>query len=424
MQMIPQPHDDPQKFLSALFTKAVEAADPVHCLPSCLPTTPTGRTIVIGAGKAAASMAKAVEDNWQGPIEGLVVTRYDHGMDCKTIEVVEAAHPVPDEKGIDAAKNILQMVSGLTEDDLVLCLISGGGSALLSMPAPGITLAEKQSINGQLLKSGAPIDAMNTVRKHLSAIKGGRLAKAAYPARVVTLAISDVPGDDPAIIASGPTVFDASTPQDALAVLREYNIDLPASINTHLNNASSLPATNQARLDNQYQMIATPQLSLEAAARYCLDCGVRPLILGDAIEGEARIIATDMSKFIGDFSANKLSGNWPVAIISGGETTVTVTGNGRGGRNAEYLLALGLALDHSPNIYSIACDTDGIDGSEDNAGAYWMPDTLTRAESLDIDPQAMLDNNDGYGFFAKLGDLVITGPTRTNVNDFRASLVL
>ncbi len=424
MQTIPQPLNDPLKFLNALFAKAIEAADPAHCLPSYLPTPPRGRTVVVGAGKAAASMAKAVEDNWQDPIEGLVVTRYEHGLDCKKIEVVEAAHPVPDEKGIDAAKRILQMVSNLTADDLVLCLISGGGSALLSMPAAGITLKEKQSINRQLLKSGAPIDAMNTVRKHLSAIKGGRLASAAFPARVVTLAISDVPGDDPAIIASGPTVFDASMPQDARAILQAYNIDVPASIVTHFNNASSTPKTNQAHPDSQYLMIATPQSSLEAAARYCLECGVRPLILGDAIEGEAREVAATMADFIRDFTASKLSGNWPVAILSGGETTVTVKGNGRGGRNAEYLLALGLALDHNPKIHSIACDTDGIDGSEDNAGAYWGPDTLQRARSLGIDPQAMLDNNDGYGFFSQLEDLIITGPTRTNVNDFRVSLML
>lgn len=419
-----QPLENPRKFLNTLFAKAIEAADPAHCLPQYLPSPPSGRTIVIGAGKAAASMAKAVEDNWQGPIEGLVVTRYEHGLDCQTIEVVEAAHPVPDEKGIDAAKRILQMVSNLTTDDLVLCLISGGGSALLSMPAPGITLAEKQTINRQLLKSGAPIDAMNTVRKHLSAIKGGRLARAASPARVVTLAISDVPGDDPAIIASGPTIFDTSTPQDALKILQSYNIDMPASVVQHLGSTVSAPTERQSHPDNKYQMIATPQLSLEAAARYCLDCGVRPLILGDAIEGEAREVAAIMARFVQDFGANNLSGDWPVAILSGGETTVTVKGNGRGGRNAEYLLALGLALDHTQNIYSIACDTDGIDGSEDNAGAYWGPDSLSRAESLGINPKAMLDNNDGYGVFSQLGDLIITGPTRTNVNDFRASLML
>jgi glycerate 2-kinase len=423
MQPALRPLDNQRIFLKNLFAKAVEAADPAHCLPSQLPTPPSSRTIVVGAGKAAASMAKAVEDNWPGQIEGLVVTRYDHAVKCAKIEVVEAAHPVPDEKGIDAAKRILQMVKGLTENDLVLCLISGGGSALLSMPAAGITLKEKQSINRQLLKSGAPIDAMNTVRKHLSAIKGGRLASAAYPARVVTLAISDVPGDDPAIIASGPTIFDTTTPIDALAILQKYNIDLPESIAQHLTNNEFVPATNQSHPDNQYKIIATPQSSLEAAARYCLECGVRPLILGDAIEGEAREVAATMANFTQEFSANQLSGNWPVAILSGGETTVTVQGNGRGGRNAEYLLALGLALDHSPNIHSIACDTDGIDGSEDNAGAYWGPDTLRRAKSLGIDPSAMLDNNDGYGFFSKLGDLIITGPTRTNVNDFRATLV-
>lgn len=416
--------DNPQKFLDTLFAKAVEAADPAHCLPEFLPSPPKGRTIVIGAGKAAASMAKAVEDNWQGDIEGLVVTRYQHGLDCSRIEVVEAAHPVPDQKGIDAANRILTMVEGLSADDLVLCLISGGGSALLSIPARGITLAEKQDINRQLLKSGAPIDAMNTVRKHLSAIKGGRLARAAYPARVVTLAISDVPGDDPAIIASGPTVFDQSTRQNAYDILAKFNIEVPASVESHLTTAQSIPVLDQAHPDSCYEIISTPQLSLQAAAKHCIDNGVRPLILGDAIEGEAREVAAKTANFIRGFRDNDLAGSWPVAILSGGETTVTVRGNGRGGRNAEYLLALGLALDHGTNIHSIACDTDGIDGSEDNAGARFGPDTLARAKSLGIDPQAMLDNNDGYGFFSRLDDLIITGPTRTNVNDFRVSLVL
>ncbi len=414
---------NPQEFLGKLFEKAVAAADPAHCLQTYLPAPPKGRTIVIGAGKAAASMARAVEDNWPGALTGLVVTRYQHGLDCNRIEVVEAAHPVPDQKGIDAASRILAMVENLSADDLVLCLISGGGSALLSIPAPGITLIEKQDINRQLLKSGAPIDAMNTVRKHLSAIKGGRLAKAAFPARIVTLAISDVPGDDPAIIASGPTVFDQSTPQDAYDILQEYKIDLPESIEKHLTGETAALISNQAHPENTYQLIATPQSSLEAAAQYCLDHKIRPLILGDAIEGEARVVARQMADFIRSFIANDLSGGWPVAILSGGETTVTLKGNGRGGRNAEYLLALGLALDHTPDIYSIACDTDGIDGSEDNAGARFGPDTLERAKSLNINPLAMLDNNDGYGFFEKLDALIFTGPTRTNVNDFRATYI-
>ncbi len=414
--------DDPQNFLLTLFEKAVEAANPAHCLPKYLPDPPKGRTIVVGAGKAAASMAKAVEDHWQGELEGLVVTRYDHGADCRKVEVVEAAHPVPDKKGIDAARRILTMVEGLGKNDLVLCLISGGGSALLAMPAGDISLVEKQEINRKLLKSGAPIDQMNTVRKHLSAIKGGRLAVAAHPARVVTLAISDVPGDDPAIIASGPTVFDETTPKNALDILNFYNIELPDSIARHLNSAATKPF--QSAPESDFRLIATPQNSLDAAARYCLDHRVRPIILGDAIEGEARDVAAQMAEFIREFRQNDLSGDKPFAVLSGGETTVTVRGNGRGGRNAEYLLALGLALDHAPTTYSIACDTDGIDGSENNAGAFWGPLTQLRAAECGLNPQVLLDNNDGYGFFSKLGDLVITGPTRTNVNDIRATLVL
>ncbi len=411
---------DPRKFLKELFDAAVEAADPAHCLASHLPNRPKGRTIVVGAGKAAASMARAVEVNWKGTLEGLVVTRYGHGVNCDRIEVVEAAHPVPDKAGTDAARRILGMVETLSGDDLVLCLISGGGSALLALPAGGITLEEKQAINYQLLKSGAPIDKMNTVRKHLSAIKGGRLAQAAGPARVVTLAISDVPGDDPSIIASGPTIFDKTTPSDALNILEHYAIDIPQSVADHLAN----PAPDMEPQTIDYRMIATPQLSLEASAKYCLSRGIRPVILGDAIEGEARDVAADMSRLMGDFVETPLSGDRPVAFLSGGETTVSVRGSGRGGRNAEYLLALGLALDHGAGIHSIACDTDGIDGSEDNAGALFGPDTLARAEKLGLDAQAMLDNNDGYGFFSALGDLIVTGPTRTNVNDFRVTLFI
>ncbi len=412
--------DGAQEFLQQLFTVAVEAANPAQCLPQHLPSPPNGRTIIVGAGKAAASMAKAVEDNWQGLLEGLVVTRYGHGADCRKIEVIEAAHPEPDEAGFLAARRILQMVQGLTADDLVLCLISGGGSALLALPVEGIDLSEKQTINKLLLKSGTPIDQMNIVRKHLSAIKGGRLAMAAQPARVVTLAISDVPGDDPAIIASGPTVKDDSSPAGALAVLKKYSIDVPSHIKHHLEETRRLDIS----FKTDFRLIATPQSSLEAAARYCLDQGIRPIILGDAIEGEARKVAGQMAKFVTEFSANRLTGNKPFVVLSGGETTVTVKGNGRGGRNAEFLLALGLALDHAPGIHSIACDTDGIDGSEDNAGAIWRPDSMQRAISANLNPAASLDNNDGYGFFSALGDLVITGPTRTNVNDFRATLVL
>ena len=364
-------------------------------------------------------MARAVEDHWDGPLEGLVVTRYGHGADCRRIEVIEAAHPVPDAAGIDAASRILELVLGAGRDDLVLCLISGGGSALLTMPAGDVTLDEKQAINRQLLNSGAPIDAMNIVRKHLSAIKGGRLAAAAQPARVVTLAISDVPGDDPAVIASGPTVPDRSTASDAAAVLERYQIDVPASVHRHLAKGEALPAL--AKTD--FRLIATPQKALEAAGRYCLEHGIRPVILGDAVEGEARDVAGRMARFMDGFLGDELTGDRPVAFLSGGETTVTVKGRGRGGRNAEFLLALGIAFDHRAGICSIACDTDGIDGSEDNAGAIWLPETMDNARANGLDPQAMLDDNNGYGFFSALDALIITGPTLTNVNDFRATVV-
>ena len=416
------PHDlnNPKDFLVKLFRHFIEAADPAHCLAPFLPAPPKGRTIVIGAGKAAASMARAVEDNWTGPLQGLVVTRYDHGVDCDQIEVVEAAHPVPDAAGIAAARRILQQLKGLDEDDLVLCLISGGGSALLVEPADGISLEEKQAINRQLLKCGVAIDKMNVVRKHLSAIKGGRLALAARPAQVVSLAISDVPGDDPAIIASGPTVFDASTSRHALEILDQQGIEISSAVKHYLENQDH----QLAPFESDFRMIATPQTALNAAAHYCFDHGIRPVILSDAVEGEARHVAGQMADFVRQFSANPLCGDRPIAFLSGGETTVTVKGNGRGGRNAEYLLALGLALDHHPGIFSLAGDSDGIDGSEDNAGCVWEPDTLQRATVAGLDPEAMLTDNDGYGFFSALDDLIITGPTRTNVNDFRATLVM
>ncbi len=412
--------NNPKDFLVKLFHHFVEAADPARCLAPFLPAPPKGRTIVIGAGKAAASMARAVEDNWSGPLEGLVVTRYGHGVECDQIEVVEAAHPVPDAAGIDAARRILLKVSGLQQDDLVLCLISGGGSALLVQPAEGITLEEKQAINRQLLKSGVAIDKMNVVRKHLSAIKGGRLALAALPAKVVSLAISDVPGDDAAIIASGPTVFDASTARHALEILDQQNIDISPAVRCHLENQNHQPTP----FESDFRMIATPQTALNSAAQYCLNHGVRPVILGDAVEGEAREVAGQMADFVRQFSADPRCDNRPIAFLSGGETTVTVKGNGRGGRNAEYLLALGLSLDHAAQTYSIAGDSDGIDGSEDNAGAVLWPNSMRRARTLGLNPANMLENNDGYGFFSALDDLIITGPTRTNVNDFRATLVL
>lgn len=403
--------------LRALFDDAVAAASPGRCVPPHLPGPVAGLTVVVGAGKAAASMARAVEEHWPWPLSGLVVTRYGHGVPCRFIEVVEAAHPVPDAAGRKAAQRILEMVSGLSDADRVLCLISGGGSALLSLPAPGLTLEDKQVVGARLLASGATISEINCVRKHLSAVKGGRLAAAAYPAPVTTLAISDVPGDDPAVIASGPTVADPTTLSDARAVLEKYAIDPPGSVSAHLNGDGETPKPGDKRLAMaDFDLVATPARSLEAAAARARNAGYEPVMLGDAIEGEAREVARDHAR-------RALQRPGPAVLISGGETTVTHDGGGRGGRNAEYLLSLALALDGAPGVWAIACDTDGIDGSEDNAGGLIRPDTLARAARLGLDPAAMLDDHDSYGFFEALGDLVVTGPTLTNVNDFRAIMI-
>jgi glycerate 2-kinase len=416
---------DYRRLLLDMFQAAVNAAAPELCVPAHLPPRPKGRTIVVGAGKAAASMAAAVEAHWNGPLEGLVVTRYGHGVPCKSIEVVEASHPVPDEAGVKAARRILDKVSGLTADDLVLVLISGGGSALLALPGDGITLADKQAINRALLKCGAHIAEMNTVRKHLSAIKGGCLAVAAAPARVVTLAISDVPDDDLSIIASGPTVPDVSTRADALAVLTKYGVEIPAAVAMHLRDeASETPKPGDPRFANvANRLVATPQKSLEAAARVARDVGLSCVILGNAIEGEARdvgIVHAGIARQCGDWGQPL---EIPCLLISGGETTVTVRGSGRGGRNAEFLLSLGIAADGRNGIWALAADTDGIDGSEDNAGAILTPDTLRRARASGIDAKASLADNDAYSVFAALDDLVVTGPTFTNVNDFRIVLI-
>ncbi len=416
---------DPRPLLRAMFDAALAAADPAKAVPAHLPKPPKGRTIVVGAGKAAASMAKAVEDNWPGPLSGLVVTRYGHGVPCKRIEVVEAAHPVPDAKGREAAQRILDSVKGLTSDDLVLALISGGGSALLVLPADGVSLEDKRAVTSALLKSGAAIDEMNTVRKHLSGIKGGRLASMAFPADVVTLAISDVPGDSASVIASGPTVPDPSTYADARAVLEKYAIIPPDSIASRFEAATDeTPKPGDKRLERtRYTMIARPLASLEAAAEVARAAGITPVILGDALEGESREVAKVMAGIARSVALHGTPGKPPVVLLSGGETTVTVRGKGRGGRNAEFLLALAVALGGDPRISAIACDTDGIDGSEDNAGALLLPDTLARAEKLGLDAKARLADNDGYGFFSGLGDLVVSGPTLTNVNDFRAVLI-
>ncbi|HVL75228.1 MAG TPA: glycerate kinase, partial [Noviherbaspirillum sp.] len=398
---------DPRRLLLDMYASAVAAVTAEHCLPRFLPAPPRGRTIVIGAGKGAAAMALAVERHWQGELAGLVVTRYGHGAPCERIEVVEAAHPVPDAAGRAAAERMLQMVQGLGEDDLVLCLISGGGSALLALPAPGITLADKQALNKALLRSGASISEINCVRKHLSAIKGGRLALACAPARVVTLLISDVPGDDPGVIASGPTLPDPTRCADALAILRKYGIAIPAAVERHLaSGAGETPKPGDVRFArNSTAVIACAADALEAAAATARAAGITPYILSDDLEGEAREAARVLAALARRSALHDQPFARPCVLISGGETTVTVKGHGRGGRNAEFLLSLAVSLDGLPGVSAIACDTDGIDGSEDNAGALYLPDSMARAAALGINAKAMLENNDGYGFFDALGDL-------------------
>lgn len=414
--------------LRDLFDTAVAAADPARCLPAWLPDPPLGRTVIVGAGKAAAAMARTVEEHWRGDpqqLSGIVVTRYGHGAPTRRIEVVEASHPAPDEAGQRAAARLLQAVGGLTADDLVLVLLSGGGSALLAAPMAGITLAEKRGVTKALLASGASIGEINCVRKHLSALKGGRLALAALPARVLTLAISDVPGDELSTIASGPTVPDPTSCADALEIVDRYRIELPAAAREALQTgAAETPKADHpgfARCESH--VIATAQGSLAAAAQLARDRGVTPLVLGDAIEGEAREVARALGGIALSCAAHGQPLAAPCVLLSGGETTVTVKGGGRGGRNVEFLLGLALALNGHARIHAIAADTDGIDGSEDNAGALLLPDTATRAAAAGIDLRARLAENDAYSVFADLDDLVVTGPTRTNVNDFRAILI-
>lgn len=420
----------PGAFLRSLFDAALEAAAPGGALAGRLPPPAAGRTVVIGAGKASAAMARAFELAWEGELSGLVVTRRGHAVPCDRIEIVEASHPVPDAAGEDAARRILGLAEGLGAGDQLVCLISGGGSALLALPAPGLTLADKQAVTRALLRSGATISEINTVRKHLSAIKGGRLAAAAHPARVVTLAISDVPGDDPAVIASGPTVPDPSTFADARAVLAKYGIAEPKAVIAHLAAAErETPKPGDAIFaEAKYELIASPQQALAAAADQASANGVTPIVLSDRMEGEARDVALVHAALAlqlgaGQFRVGDKLIRRPAVLLSGGETTVTVRGNGRGGRNSEFLLALAAALDGAPGIAAIACDTDGIDGTDDNAGAIVYPDSAARALALGLPAREALARNDGYGFFAALGDLVVTGPTLTNVNDFRAVLV-
>ena len=414
-----------RELLQQMFAAAVAAAQPALCIPPHLPEAPRGRLIVIGAGKASAAMAQALEACWPGPLSGLVVTRYGYAVPCQRIEIIEASHPVPDAAGLLAAQRILETVSNLTADDTVLCLISGGGSSLLVLPLPGITLEDKQAVNRELLRCGATISEMNTIRRHLSAIKGGRLAAACHPARVVTLLISDVPGDNPCDIASGPTVGDESTCADALAIVRRYGIELPTNVRKVLESGAGESVNpDDARLANiDARLITTPQLALEAAAKVAQAAGVTPYILGDAIEGEARDVGKVLAGIALQVAKRGQPFKAPCVLLSGGETTVTIRGKGRGGRNVEFLLALGVALDGQAGVHALAGDTDGVDGQEEIAGAYLAPDTLQRAWAQGIRPKDSLADNDGHGFFGALGDSVVSGPTLTNVNDFRAVLI-
>ncbi len=421
-------HQTARDLLRRMFDAAIASAQPALCVPPYLPSPESlgkGRLLVIGAGKASAAMARAVEDHWAGPLSGLVVTRYGYGVPCERIEIVEAAHPVPDAAGLAAAQRMLQFVQGLSEDDVVLCLISGGGSSLLPLPLDGLTLEHKQAVNRALLKSGATISEMNCVRRHLSAIKGGRLAVACHPARVVTLLISDVPGDDPVNIASGPTVADPTRCEDALAIVKRYGIDLPAEVRAVLESGrdESVKPGDPRLARNSVHMVATPQMALEAAAQVARDAGYGAYILGDALEGEARDVGKVLAGIALQVAQRGQPVQTPCVLLSGGETTVTLRGKGSGGRNVECLLSMGIALGGHPRIHALAGDTDGVDGVAEIAGAYFGPDTLERAHALGLKPNDSLNDNDGHGFFGKLGDSVVTGPTLTNVNDFRAILI-
>ncbi|NLH82443.1 MAG: glycerate kinase [Phyllobacteriaceae bacterium] len=419
------PRLDPRDLLRRMFDAAVASARPSVCVPPHLPPPPKGRMIVLGAGKASAAMARAVEDVWDGPLEGLVVTRYGYAVPCDRIEIVEAAHPVPDAAGLEAARRILALAETAGADDTVLCLISGGGSALLALPLDGVSLADDQAIGRALLASGATISEINCVRRHLSGIKGGRLAAAAHPAKVVSLLVSDVPGDVPRDIASGPTVADETTCADALAVVKRYRIDLPAPLREALESGrgETIKPGDPRLAGLETKIVAAPQAALEAAAAVGRAAGLPVHILGDAIEGEARDVGTVIAGIVKQIVARGQPFAAPCVLLSGGETTVTVRGGGRGGRNVEFLLSLAVALDGVPGVWGLACDTDGVDGTEEIAGAILTPTTLRRAWDAGIRPKQALADNDGHGFFGALGDAVVTGPTLTNVNDFRAVIV-
>ncbi|WEX91193.1 glycerate kinase [Sinorhizobium garamanticum] len=419
------PIADPRAFLETLFTSAVAAADPALVIASNLPESPKGRTVVVGAGKGAAQMARAFENLWRGPLSGAVVTRYGFGVHCERIEVLEAAHPVPDESGLHASKRLLAEVRGLTKDDLVVALICGGGSALLPSPPPALSLQDEIAVNRALLACGAPISAMNCVRKHVSTIKGGRLAAAAYPAKVVSLVVSDIPGDDPALVASGPTIADESTRGDALKIVERYGLSLPEKVIEWLaTDAADAPDPSDLRFArNEVRLIASAAVSLEAAAARAREAGIEAIILSDAIEGEAREVGRVHAAIAREVAQRSRPFSKPVVVLSGGETTVTIKGKGRGGRNSEFLLSLALGIDGMHGVSALAADTDGIDGSEDNAGAFADSTTIARLRGQRLDPTALLQCNDSWTAFDAVGDIFKPGPTGTNVNDFRAILV-
>jgi hydroxypyruvate reductase len=417
---------DPRGLFRAIFAAAVAAADPARAIRNFLPERPNGRTIVVGAGKATSEMVRAFEQAWDGPLEGVVVTRHGQGVPCERIRVLHSAHPVPDAAGLAASQALLEAVAGLTPDDLVVALISGGGSALLPSPPPGLTLEDEIAVNRALLASGAPISAMNTVRKHVSGIKGGRLALAAHPARVVTLVVSDIPGDNPAFVASGPTVPDVASREDALKIAADWQLDLPAAVMAHLRSpAADAPTPGDPRFArNAVHVIASAAISLDAAAAEARKAGIETVVLSDSIEGEAREVGSVHAAIAREIAGRDRPFRKPVLLLSGGETTVTLRGkDGKGGRNAEFLLSLALGIDGVPGIHAFAADTDGIDGTQDNAGAFADWTSAARMRAAGADPRAALMRNDAWSAFDAVGDLFVSGPTGTNVNDLRAVLV-
>jgi glycerate 2-kinase len=418
-------NSDHVALLTSMFDAAIEAADPLASLKAHLPEKPKGRTVVIGAGKGAAQMAAAFEQLWDGPLSGVIVTRYGYAAPCQHVKVLEASHPVPDEAGLAASAALFETVRDLSADDLVVALVCGGGSSLLPSPPEGLTLADEQALNEALLASGAPIGAMNAIRKHCSTIKGGRLAKAAYPARVVSLVVSDVPGDDPAQVASGPTVPDDVTLEEALALVESLRIELPEAIKTHLakESARAPDPSDEAFARNEVTVVASAGISLDAAAGVGRNAGYSVAILSDAIEGEARDIGLMHAAIARQVAEKNAPFQKPAIFLSGGETTVTLRAKGRGGRNTEFLLSFANAIEGAQGISALAADTDGIDGSEDNAGAFADGQSAARIRKGGVDPKAALSGNDAWGAFEAAGDLFVPGPTGTNVNDFRAILI-